>query len=76
MSVPTDSELVARCLKGEPQAWEWLVDRYADLVYRLARRAGASDADAADTTQDVFLKLLGHLRRLRVGWERNGRNTT
>jgi RNA polymerase sigma-70 factor (ECF subfamily) len=35
-------------------AWLQFVDIYAPLVYRLARRHGFQDADAADLTQDVL----------------------
>jgi RNA polymerase sigma-70 factor (ECF subfamily) len=39
---------------GNTQAWEEFVDLYAPLVYRLARRYGLQDADAADLTQEAL----------------------
>src|SRR5437588_246741 len=36
------------------EAWAEFVDLYAPLVYRMARRHGLQDADAADLTQDVL----------------------
>ena len=36
------------------EAWVEFVDLYAPLVYRMARRHGLQDADAADLTQDVL----------------------
>jgi RNA polymerase sigma factor (sigma-70 family) len=38
----------------DERAWREFTDVYAPLVYRLARRQGLQDADAADLTQDVF----------------------
>jgi RNA polymerase sigma factor (sigma-70 family) len=38
----------------DERAWREFTDVYAPLVYRLARRKGLQDADAADLTQDVF----------------------
>ncbi len=69
----SDADLVARCLDRESGAWEALVDRYADLVYGIARRSGLDGGRAEDLVQDVFLTLLKNLRRLRrhdrlMGW--------
>ena len=73
MALPADPDLVARCLSRERGAWEALVDRYSDLVYGIARRAGLDGAAAEDVVQDVFLALLKNLKRLRehdrlMGW--------
>lgn len=65
MSAPSDPELVQRCLAGEEQAWRDLTERYADLVYGAARRAGLKDAEAGDVVQEVFLSLLRSLRSLK-----------
>ena len=73
MALPPDTDLVARCLVRESGAWEALVDRYSDLVYGIARRAGLDGPAGEDVVQDVFLSLLKNLRRLRdhdrlMGW--------
>jgi RNA polymerase sigma factor (sigma-70 family) len=70
---PTDTELVSRCLKRERGAWEALVDRYADLVYGIAKRTGLDGAAAEDVVQEVCLLLLKNLHRVRnrerlTGW--------
>jgi RNA polymerase sigma-70 factor (ECF subfamily) len=44
---------------GDGRAWAEFVDLYAPLVYRLARRHGLQDADAADLTQDVLRAVVG-----------------
>ncbi|MBC8355597.1 MAG: sigma-70 family RNA polymerase sigma factor [Planctomycetes bacterium] len=38
----------------EREAWSQFVHIYSPLVYRIARRAGFQDADAADVTQEVM----------------------
>jgi RNA polymerase sigma-70 factor (ECF subfamily) len=49
---------------GNAQAWSEFVDLYAPLLYRLARRHGLQDADAADLTQDVLRAVVHALPRL------------
>jgi RNA polymerase sigma-70 factor (ECF subfamily) len=39
---------------ADAHAWAEFVELYAPLVYRLARRHGLQDADAADLTQEVL----------------------
>lgn len=53
-----DSELVRACQRGEPGALDALIRAtYAD-VYRLARRLVGDENDAADATQEVFVKVM------------------
>jgi RNA polymerase sigma factor (sigma-70 family) len=61
---PDDATLVARCRAGDRQAWAALVRRYQRLVYTVPRRAGLSDADAADVFQTSFARLVEHLHRI------------
>jgi RNA polymerase sigma-70 factor (ECF subfamily) len=42
---------------ADGEAWQQFVALYAPLVYRLARKRGLQDADAADVTQEVFHKV-------------------
>jgi len=49
----------------DSDAWAEFVDVYAPLVYRLARRHGLQDADAADLTQDVLGALHSTLPQFR-----------
>jgi RNA polymerase sigma-70 factor (ECF subfamily) len=51
----TDAELVARALAGDTAAFGELVDRHRVAVYRAARAALPSHADAEDAAQDAFL---------------------
>jgi RNA polymerase sigma-70 factor (ECF subfamily) len=61
----TESEWLARCRAGDAAAWRTLYDRHFPLVFRLAIRMGASEREAADVAQDVFLRVwrgLGNFR--------------
>lgn len=48
--------LLQRAKKGEIAAFEALVNAYERRVYTLALRSTGSEADAADITQEVFLR--------------------
>lgn len=62
----TDSELVARCRMGEPEAWNELVERYSRYVYAIATQGfRLSAADAEDVFQEVFTRVYTRLDTLR-----------
>jgi RNA polymerase sigma factor (sigma-70 family) len=50
---------------GDTDAWGHLVDRFAGLIWAVARGHGLSVADADDVTQTTWLRLAEHLTRLR-----------
>ncbi len=51
----TDADLVARARQGDSAAFGELVDRHRTAVYRAARAALGSHADAEDAAQDAFV---------------------
>jgi RNA polymerase sigma factor (sigma-70 family) len=57
--------LVQGAAAGESRAWDALVERFAGLVWGVARGSGLSHADAADVSQTTWLRLAEHLHRLR-----------
>lgn len=61
---PTDAELVVRIRNGDETAWPPLVDRYANLVYRVARAACDDDHTANDATQGTWLRFLENAQRI------------
>jgi RNA polymerase sigma factor (sigma-70 family) len=64
--VRTDpSDLVTRARKGDKQAWNALVERYAPLIWSICRRHRLDGADAEDVGQSVWLHLVGQLDRVR-----------
>ncbi len=64
-AAPTDAELLARCRRRDPEAWNMLVSRYERLVYSVALRNGLGAEDAADVTQGTFVTLIDSLDRIR-----------
>ncbi|MGH9601660.1 MAG: RNA polymerase sigma factor [Terriglobales bacterium] len=52
-----EASLVADLKAGSEQAFEWLVARFHQPIYSLVARIVRDPADAADTTQEVFLKV-------------------
>ncbi|HXR40777.1 MAG TPA: sigma-70 family RNA polymerase sigma factor, partial [Acidothermaceae bacterium] len=59
------AELLAAAGAGDSTAWDALVERYARLVWAVARGFALSAADAADVSQTTWLRLVEHLGRLR-----------
>jgi len=54
----SDAELLDRCRRHDPEAWDLLVARYERLVYSVARVHRLSAEDAADVTEATFIALL------------------
>jgi len=55
--VETDEELVARARNKDFGAFEELVDRYEDKIYRLAYRFVRNESEAKEILQDTFLSV-------------------
>jgi len=61
----SDLELVDRVQNGDTDAFELLVRRYQHRVYNHVSRMIGAGEDAADLTQDVFVKVYRSLNRFR-----------
>jgi RNA polymerase sigma-70 factor (ECF subfamily) len=61
----TDVELVERARRGDPFAFNELVDRHRAAVYRAALAALGSPADAEDAAQEAFLTAYRRLNSFR-----------
>lgn len=57
----SEAELVARALAGDARAFERLVRRHNQRVFRTARAVLGSDADAEDAAQQAWLSIYVHL---------------
>src|SRR3954451_14463395 len=59
-----DRQLLDRCLRHEPGAWNDFVDRYMGLIYHVihhvahARSVVLSDADIEDIAAEIFLAIV------------------
>jgi len=60
-----DAALVRACLDGDGEAFGVLVTRHQRAIYQLCYRFVGRHEDAADLTQDVFLRAYRGLRRFR-----------
>jgi RNA polymerase sigma factor (sigma-70 family) len=60
-----DELLAVRCQLGEPAAFDALVARWHEPLWRYVRRLTDGDETAADTVQDVWLRILRAMPRLR-----------
>jgi RNA polymerase sigma-70 factor (ECF subfamily) len=62
-----EAELVTELQGGSNSAFDWLVTHYSGSVYSLVSRMVSESCDAADITQDVFLKAFRGIRGFRRG---------
>jgi RNA polymerase sigma-70 factor (ECF subfamily) len=64
-SANSDSDLLEAARDGDYAAFEKLVRRFRDRVYRLARGMTADDAEAEEVVQDTFLSIFRRLAAFR-----------
>ena len=64
---PIDAALIAACQRGDREAFRLLFEAYKDRVYSVALYFfGGDAAQAADVTQQVFLKLFTKIAQFRA----------
>lgn len=59
--VAVDVALVERHRCGDLQAFDEVYDRFGEMVYNLALRLSGNREEAADLTQEIFLRVYRHL---------------
>ena len=57
-----EAALIAELQAGSEQAFSWLIARYHQPIYSLLARTVQDRADAADLTQEVFVKVFRGVR--------------
>ena len=67
------ADLVLRARKGDSDAWDALVERFAPLIWSICRRYRLEHADANDVGQYVWLRLVDQLEAVHdpgalAGW--------
>jgi RNA polymerase sigma factor (sigma-70 family) len=62
---PFPADLVTRARKGDQQAWDAIVERYAPLIWSICRRYRLDRADAEDVGQRIWLQFVHHLDAIR-----------
>lgn len=58
-------QLVAACIKGDPKAYEKLIHCFQTKIYSLAMRMLGDPDDAADVTQETFIRVFRTLNKYR-----------
>ena len=59
---PDEAALVAELRTGSEEAFAWLIAHYHQPIYSLLARTVRNQADAADLTQEVFVKVFRGIR--------------
>ncbi len=62
-----EAAVVAELQAGSEEAYVWLIAQYHQTVYSLVYRVLNDPSDAADTTQEVFLKVFRGIRSFHGG---------
>src|ERR1700675_1543841 len=62
-----EAAIVAELKTGSEAAYAWLIGEFQQPVYGLVYRIVNDPADAADTTQDVFLKVFRGMKHFHGG---------
>src|ERR1700726_5190179 len=62
-----EAAIVAELKAGSETAYAWLIGEFQQPVYGLVYRIVNDPADAADTTQDVFLKVFRGMKHFHGG---------
>jgi RNA polymerase sigma-70 factor (ECF subfamily) len=62
-----EAALVAELKSGSEDAYAWLISHFQQPVYSLVYRIVNDPADAADTTQEVFLKVFRGMKQFNGG---------
>jgi len=64
---PTDDTIIENVLNGNTEAYRFLVERYQRQIFNLMYRYSRNDEDAADLTQEAFVKAFTKLKQYRSG---------
>jgi RNA polymerase sigma-70 factor (ECF subfamily) len=62
-----EAAIVAELKAGSEEAYAWLIGEFQQPVYGLVYRIVNDPADAADTTQDIFLKVFRGMKQFHGG---------
>ena len=65
MTREQEAQIVRRVLQGDVNAFERLVTEYEKAVYAIAQRMTGNPEDAADMTQETFIKAYNSLQSFR-----------
>lgn len=56
-SRPEEAAIVSQLREGSEEAFAWLISKYHQPIYSLVARTIPNSSDAADLTQEIFIKI-------------------
>jgi RNA polymerase sigma-70 factor (ECF subfamily) len=59
------SKVVEKCKDGDSEAWNMIIDKYSKRIYNIALNFAGNGDDAADITQDIFLKVYNNIEKFK-----------
>ena len=62
-SHPEEAAVVSQLREGSEDAFAWLISKYHQPIYSLVARTIPNSADAADLTQEIFIKIFRGIRK-------------
>jgi RNA polymerase sigma factor (sigma-70 family) len=65
MTKLTDKNYIEKTLKGDSNAFAFLIDKYKDMVFTLAIKMVKSREEAEEVSQDAFLKAYKYLPKFK-----------
>lgn len=65
MNIPDDEYIVRQVLKGNQELFRVIVERYQKYIFTMGMRFFKNHDDAADFTQEVFVKVYNNLSSFR-----------
>ncbi len=65
--IALDAKQIEAALGGDSDAFRWIVEKYHQYIFDLCWRVTLNEQDAADLTQETFLKLYTHLKDYKPG---------
>jgi len=63
-AAPTNAELLAACALGERAAWDRLVERFAPMMWSVARSYRLKTADCEDVIQATWIRIYNSLEKI------------
>jgi RNA polymerase sigma-70 factor, ECF subfamily len=60
-----ESDIIAKAISGDTDAFRWLVEKYRAFAFSLSYRFLGNVGDAEDIVQEAFIRLWKHLHRYR-----------
>ena len=60
--VQIETDIVARCQRGEKEAFRWVVQKYQRMVFSLALKMLCDEEEAKDMVQETFIRVWQSIR--------------